>query len=479
MKSMGFGFLSTQALNNTSVIRWMREKFSGAPANDGVYFTTGFKVMEVDQTSALVWSRLCGQEFPNPIRHKRREQIFRHPIDFDEDQPVDQMDGAVKGAAGKVRFRLLSGKEKTESDWITATAGSDFTASFVFERLHPDREYRIEVEGRSLRGVQSTIARGVFRTPPDSSQAKRVNLVTSTCQYFWSFDDDKRGFKTYDSMRALKPDFFIHTGDYVYYDKPGPMANTVEKARHKWHAMDSWPAIREFYETTPVFMMKDDHDLLKDDAYPGINPFGSLHFAEGLDLWHENVPLRGKPYRTIRWGKDVQIWMMEGREYRSPNVLPDSPAKTIWGDEQKQWLDATLRSSDATFMLLFTPTPIVGPDRPQKKDNHTNQVYQSEGMWLREYLSQFKNLYVVNGDRHWQYVSKDGVTGLMEFGSGPVSDFHVQGWDANDRKPEHRFLRVRGGFLNIRVARDNGRPVIEFIHCDVDGNVVHREKFFS
>lgn len=476
LKSMGLGFLSTPALNNTFVISWIKEKFCGTPPGD-VYFTTGFKVMEVDQTRAIVWTRLCGQEFPNPIRHERREQVFRHPVDFNEDQHVDQMDGAVTGTAGKVRFRLLNGKEKFASDWITATADNDFTASFVFEQLLPDRQYRIEVEGKSLRGGKPTIARGVFKTMPDPLQVKPVNLVTSTCQYFWSFDDEKRGFKTYDSMRRLKPDFFIHTGDYVYYDKPGPMATTLEKARHKWHAMDSWPAIREFYETSSVFMMKDDHDLLKNDVYPGISPFGSLNYQEGLDLWRENVPLNDKPYRTIRWGKDVQIWMVEGREFRSPNDLPDSPAKTIWGEEQKQWFQSTLESSDATFKLLFTPTPIVGPDRPQKKDNHANRVYQNEGDWLREYLSQFKGLFVVNGDRHWQYVSKDLETGLFEFGSGPVSDYHAQGWDPNEKKPEHRFLRLKGGFLNIKVDRDNDRAFIEFVHCDVDGNEVHREKF--
>lgn len=479
LKSIGFGFLGAPVLEGSFIPRWIRERLPDPPIQNDVFFTTGFKVMEVHQTSTVVWTRLCAREFPNPVRHQRRERVFRHPIDFDEDQPVDQMDGNVGGAAGIVKFRLSGGRRKIESEWIPVTAARDFTASFLFEGLLPGTDYRIEIEGRSSPDASSRIVKGRFKTPPDSSQVSPMNLVTSTCQYFWSFDDETRGFKTYDSMRRLKPDLFLHTGDYVYYDKPGPMATTVEKARHKWHAMDSWPAIREFYETSSVFLMKDDHDLLKDDAYPGIAPFGSLDYKEGLDLWRENVPLSGKPYRTIRWGRDVQIWMMEGREYRSPNNMQDGPEKTIWGDEQKEWLDTTLRSSDAAFKLLITPTPIVGPDRPQKKDNHSNAVYSSEGTWLREYLSQHKGLYVVNGDRHWQYVSKDPASGLMEFGSGPVSDYHAQGWDEKDKRPEHRFLRLKGGFLNIKVDRDKGHPFVEFIHRDVDGKVVHHEKFFA
>jgi len=136
-----------------------------------------------------------------------------------------------------------------------------------------------------------------------------------------------------------------------------------------------------------------------------------------------------------------------------------------------------VEASDATFKLLFTATPVVGPDRASKKDNHANAVFQTEGHWLRTYLSRQKGMYVVNGDRHWQYVSKDLETGLIEFGSGPVSDYHAQGWDPDDVRPEHRFLRLKGGFLNIRVDRENGIPFIVFNHRDVNGVVVHEEKF--
>ena len=224
-------------------------------------------------------------------------------------------------------------------------------------------------------------------------------------------------------------------------------------------------------------MIKDDHDLLKDDVYRGMPPYGQLTFEEGLKIWYENVPLPDKPYRTIRWGKDLQVWMVEGREFRSANTLMDSEAKSIWGYEQKKWFTETVEASDATFKLLFTATPVVGPDRDRKKDNHANAVFQTEGTWLRGYLSKQKGMYVVNGDRHWQYVSRDPTTGLMEFGSGPVSDYHAQGWDADDVRPAHRFLRLKGGFLNIRVDRKNNRPFIEFIHRDVDGKAVHEERF--
>lgn len=478
-KKIGLGFFSFSALSDITLFSRIRDWVSTPAASMPVYFTTGYKVMEVQRSSAIVWTRLCGQEIPNPVRHERREPIFRHPIEFDETQPLEKMDGNVKGCAGMVRIKLTNKKVEKVSGWMEATEENDFTVHFQFDNLREDEQYKVEIEGKSSTEGISQFARGTFKTIPDTALVKPLNFVTSTCQYFWSYDDVNRGFKSYDSMRKLRPDFFIHTGDYVYYDKPGPFATTVEKARHKWHAMDSWPSIRELYKTVPIYMIKDDHDLLRNDAYPGIAPYGELTFEDGLKIWHENAPLQDKPYRTIRWGKDVQIWMVEGREFRSPNTQEDSAEKSIWGTEQKQWFMKSVEASDATFKLLFTPTPVVGPDRERKIDNHANKVFQTEGKWLRAYLSQQKGLYVVNGDRHWQYVSKDAETGLMEFGSGPVSDYHAQGWDADDIRPEHRFLRLKGGFLNIKADREKDIPFIVFSHCDVEGKVVHEEKFGS
>ena len=70
---------------------------------------------------------------------------------------------------------------------------------------------------------------------------------------------------------------------------------------------------------------------------------------------------------------------MEGRDYRSPNDMPDGPGKTIWGEEQMAWLKKTAAESDAAFRILISPTPIVGPDRENKRDNHANKVFKHEG----------------------------------------------------------------------------------------------------
>lgn len=471
-KKIGLGFLAIPFGKDSEYPRSF-----GKQAVKNVYFTTGFKISEVTDRSVTLWTRLCTQEKPNPVVHERREKVFRHPVDFDEDQPVAGMDGGVLAGSGEVRFRVYNTEEEQSSDWMEVKEVNDFTAKVTFSNLTPGTQYYVDITGRPDPAGRSVVERGSFRTAPEPDAVVPVLMTTSTCQYFWSFDDGKRGFRTYDSMRALHPDFFIQTGDYIYYDKPGPLAKNVEQARHKWHAMDAWHSLRDMYREVPMYMMKDDHDLLKDDVFPGMEPYGDLTYEQGLRVWYENAPVSGKPFRSVRWGKDLELWLMEGREYRSPNREEDGEEKSIWGERQKEWFRSTIEASDATFKLLISATPIVGPDRDTKKDNHANSVFATEGKWLRKYLSGQKNLFVVNGDRHWQYVSRDLETGLMEFGSGPVSDYHAQGWNADDVRPEHRFLRLKGGFLSISVHREKRQPVITFRHRDVNGVVVHEEQF--
>lgn len=444
-----------------------------------VFFTTGFKITELTDRSVIIWTRLCSQEKPNPVVHARKETVFRHPVDFNENMPVDKMDGGVKGASGFVRISLVSGNQQINSGWRRVSEKDDFTAKVFFEKLKPGRCYQVLLEAGPTASAVSGTEKGNFCTAPSINTIVPVSLTSSTCQYFWSYDDDKRGFKTYDSMNRLTPDFYIQTGDYVYYDKPGPLATTSAKARHKWHAMDSWPSLVNFYKSTPVYLLKDDHDLLADDAGPASPAYGELKFSDGLMIWHENVPLRDKPYRTFRWGKDLQVWLMEGREFRSNRKVGEASANTIWGAKQKEWIARTLNASDATFKLVFSPTPIVGPDRENKSDNHANKTYKQEGDWIRKFLAGTPGCFVVSGDRHWQYVSRDTKTGLIEFGSGPVSDNHAQGWDPKDQRPEHKFLRVKGGFMGIKVDRLDGKPFIQFTHYDVNGSVKNEEKFFQ
>ena len=106
--------------------------------------------------------------------------------------------------------------------------------------------------------------------------------------------------------------------------------------------------------------------------------------------------------------------------------MPDGPDKTLWGVEQIGWLKQTLQESDATWKLLISPTPMVGPDDAYKIDNHTNQKgFRREGRaffdWIKEKRLDQQGFHVICGDRHWQYHAMDS-TGLEEFSCGALVD---------------------------------------------------------
>jgi alkaline phosphatase D len=223
--------------------------------------------------------------------------------------------------------------------------------------------------------------------------------------------------------------------------------------------------------------MKDDHDTWLNDCWPTMPTafMGEFTFRQGQAAFREQVPVGKSTYRTVRWGKELQIWMVEGRDFRSPLTMADGPEKTIWGKEQKQWFKETVRTSDATFRVLISPTPIVGPDRPTKKDNHANAGYSHEGKELREFLAEQK-MVVLCGDRHWQYQSVDPATGVREYSVGPGSDPHAGGWKQEDYFPGiHRFLRVSGGFLSVNVDRTQSVPTMSIRFHDTDGNIKYED----
>ena len=217
----------------------------------------------------------------------------------------------------------------------------------------------------------------------------------------------------------------------------------------------------------------------------------------GVKTYLEQVPVvdpeeeNPVTYRTIRINALLQIWMVEGRDYRSPNTMADGPDKTIWGETQKEWLKSTLLESDAVFKILVNPTPMVGPDGSSKIDNHTNlDGFRNEGdsffKWLKKNDFQEKNFYILCGDRHWQYHAIHR-TGFEEFSCGALVDQNSRmGVDPGDPESTDPRGRVKqpftspvpsGGFLKVDVKPGDNTDgdSISFVFYDEYGTELYRE----
>lgn len=462
---------------------------------EGPSQATGVKIGEVTHDSAVVWTRLTrdaervGGDAPLPeVRYRNPdtdelllETEVRKPewdpvVTFPDGSAIDSIEGAVAGAEGEVRVRYgADGGSWLETEWQAVNPARDFTRQFTLSGLVPGTQYALLVESRSSDGAAGQTVEGTFRTAAAPQAAARVLFTVTTGQRYPHMDAPEGGFRMYDAMLKLDPDFFVHTGDILYYDQ---LAKTEALARWHWQRMYSLPTNVRFHRQVASYFIKDDHDTWVNDCWPSMlrRYMGEFTFAQGQAIFLEQVPMEEKTYRTVRWGRDLQIWLVEGRDYRSANTDPDGPEKTIWGAEQKAWFKQTVTESDATFRVLISPMPIVGPDRPNKNDNHSNAVFEHEGNELREFMASQPGMVVICGDRHWQYISVDDKTGLREYSCGPASDEHAGGWQQDNVLPEHRYLNVTGGFLAVEVTRGAGSdPSIAFRHYSVDGELYHED----
>ena len=435
------------------------------------------------------------------------------------------VDGDVPGARGVVRFLLmLAGYQRTvalQAQVVEATAENDYIARAYFQGLKPGVNYEFKTYIAPAKDEEFVAGpKASFKTLSGAQKAEPVRFVVVTGMNYAKFHGDDRidrkqhleenntelpkpyagkdkhlGYPGLASILKLQPDFFVGTGDNVYYDTPdNPRAETIMELRQKWHEQFVQPRFKNLFAAVPTYWEIDDHDYRIDDGDNSGDYAPSPELAQRL--MREQLPYapvgddETKTYRTHRVSKDLQIWFTENRIYRSPNAMTDGPDKTIWGAEQKAWLKKTLADSDATFKLLISPNPMIGPDDARKTDNHTNiggfQHERDEFFdWLQESGVAKRNFYLVCGDRHWQYHSIH-PSGIEEFSCGALVDANSRlGRKPGDPKstdPEAKIKQVyaqnerSAGFLLIESLPAAGQKpaALSFVFHDEHGKVLHK-----
>lgn len=467
-----------------------------APESVGPYQATGIKVGEVTDSEAIIWTRLTRLADPISVDAPMPEFLYQvpgedelredlpgrfHPHDwspviiYPEGSSIETIESAVIGTTGETRvvYRKADAETWASTAWVAVDPERDFTGQFTLTGLSSGTDYVLRVEGRAAGSTAaSSTIEGRFGTAPAPDQPARVVFGSVTGTDYEDQDAPDGGFQIHHAMMDMGVDFFVHTGDIIYYDA---YAKNIDLARWGWARMFGLASNIDFHRTVPTYFMKDDHDVWQDDTWPSqVSEYmGEFTFQQGIEVFTEQVPMKDLTYRTFRWGQDVQFWLVEGRDFRDANMDPDGPEKSIWGAEQLAWFKDTVEASDATFKILISPTPVVGPDNDDKYDSHANPAWTNEGDDLRQFIAEQGNMIVICGDRHWQYVSVDDETGVREYGTGAASDEHAGAWSSNDDiRPEHRYLNIIGGFLSVTVDRVDGVPTLELRHHHVDGEVL-------
>ena len=420
-------------------------------------------------------------------------------------------DGDAPGRHGWGRFVVAdnrSFRNPRRTAWIEAVAKTDHMIKAKGEGLESASQYFYRLEYGPTKDVIIKGRTCEFWTLSGAARSSQKSFVVVSGMNYAFFqdgpkgdgkrayegDDKHLGFPALATLLRIKPHFFVGTGDNVYYDHHKKFSATdAASMRKKWHEQFAQPRFVDLFARVPTYWEKDDHDhRYNDNDNTSDRPPSS---ELGIEIFREQVPVvdpgdpKAETYRTHRVSKELQIWLLEGRDYRSPNRMPDGPEKTIWGVEQREWLKRTLSESDAAFKIIISPTPMVGPDGKGKKDNHTNVGgFQHEGSeffgWAKENGFLKKGLYLVCGDRHWQYHSIH-PSGFEEFSCGALVDANSRmGVSPGTKKSTDPDGLVKqpytsrtpsGGFLNVVVdpAADAVSAKIRFLFFDELGTLLH------
>ena len=427
------------------------------------------------------------------------------------------LNGDVPGKIGIARMVLDKDSTFVDpiyTDWQSSDPVLDYILKWTIDTLQPGSGYYYRLEFGTRRKSTSFGPVNSFTTLPGENSEEPVSFVVVTGMNYAKFhfgphgnpdlsepgayagEDKPLGYPALASILRLSPTFFVGTGDNVYYDHPsGPWAATTEASmRKKWHEQFVQPRFVNLFSKVPVLWEKDDHDYRFNDCdttgatEPG-HDLGKRIFLEQMPV-SCNLTNPTSTYRTIRINRHLQVWLVEGRDFRSPNAMPDAPEKSIWGVQQKEWLLSTLLQSDATFKIVISPTPMVGPDDAYKSDNHVNpKGFKTEGdsffIWLTEHHFPKEQFFIICGDRHWQYHARH-PSGYEEFSTGALIDANSRaGRIAGDPKstdPDGLITQyyvqgsgmASGGFLYIQQKTDNSTQQLIFTMYNEQGEVQYR-----
>ena len=388
---------------------------------------------------------------------------------------------------------------------IFATRGDDLTVQTRIAGLAPDTRYHYFFhQGRHRSAI------GTFVTAPKPNVRKtiRFGLTGDTEGHkdaqgnlYWN----RRGAKdmaTFNRMAAERNHFNVNLGDVIYSDPTGalddryPKALTLDPKRATYRENLGYKAYQRIRRSGSVYNVWDDHEFTNDftpnseacdvGALLGGTPFAcditGIRTA-GIEAFREYMPVTYSPargiYRTARWGRNVEVFFLDTRSFRSmrasevktdPNAPPleadhvcdnpmgsktadpapqvpqrirdlfalfyppagnpvpqqcldaiGDPKRTFLGQRQYDEFTAAIRRSTATWKVVVTSMPIQG--------HYFNpwdswQGYAAERRKLLEFLkANVKNVVFLATDFHAWWTNEVRITSFPEEGGEDRTGF--------------------------------------------------------
>jgi alkaline phosphatase D len=239
-----------------------------------------------------------------------------------------------------------------------------------------------------------------------------------------------------------------HLGDYIYETAatgvrthlPEHEIFTLNDYRIRYAQYKSDSSLQAVHAAFPWIMTWDDHETENDYAGlipqdPADQPLFAERRARAYQVYYEHMPLRStslpmgphlKLYRRLRFGELAQVHVLDTRQYRSARApagcdlsarldgyCPDAldTARTIVGDEQRDWLLDGLGRSRASWNVLANQVPFAPNDTNVDPAIRTFggekwDGYPFDRQQVLDFLAarQLSNTVVITGDVHQNFV---------------------------------------------------------------------------
>ncbi|HVY67255.1 MAG TPA: alkaline phosphatase D family protein [Gammaproteobacteria bacterium] len=369
----------------------------------------------------------------------------------------------------------------------TAYATPDWAHSVHVEAtgLAPGRDYWYRFTSG---GARSPVGR--TRTAParDATPAE-LKLAVACCQHY-----EQGTYAAYRAMATEAHDVVVHLGDYIYEGRgtravrthDAPEAITLEDYRLRYAIYKSDPHLKAAHAAFPWMLVGDDHEVANDyagDHYQDFEPewFHARRAAayqahyEHLPLPHRFLPVDGRQrhYTTRVFGNLVNLLMLDGRQYRSPQACGRGPLvspcpelyageRTMLGAAQEAWLADQLGASRARWNLIGQQTLLAhfdqsGPADPMYWADAWNG-YPAARARLVETLATRNpaNPVILSGDIH-AFLVNDVNLRADDAGSPIVATEFVTTSISSNGRAQKDFDAWRPENPNVRLARSDYR----------------------
>jgi len=318
--------------------------------------------------------------------------------------------------------------EDTLVDQVFEPSGDGFHKAMI-DDLEPGTTYEYAIFGGDSPHFDNRSLLCTFQTAPGDNVSKTVRMALLCCvgqgtilpDYFLpahvsGATQEPFEWEIFKQAVDHDIDFFVHLGDQAYLDFVwSDEDGTMDAYLHAWGFYHGG-GYRDLYPLAGVYMTWDDHEAADNAKFDpwDMTADEEVKLANAQEAWYRVMPIDAKTpddgavWRSFRWGKTVELVLLDCRYELDPDHL--------MSEAQLQWLIERVSTSPCKFVCVATPKPFaeITSDQELFTDNADRwDGYLDDRARLTDVLAanDARHVVFVCGDIHMNYLGRGRITG--------------------------------------------------------------------